>query len=85
MRVYRTSGARRGPAVETRADAPVTRDHDGDGSAVTRDHHGDGTGVTRDTLERAPCDSRARAPESSDLGDVGDATATPVTAHEVRS
>jgi hypothetical protein len=67
-----------------RSDGDVTRDHHDDG---TCDHHGDSTGaVTRDTLEHAPCDSRARAPsESSDLGDVGDAVATPVTPREVRS
>ena len=67
-----------------RGDGDVTRDHHGDG---TCDHHGDSTGaVTRDTLEHASCDRRARAPsESSDLGDVVDAVATPVTPGEVQS
>jgi hypothetical protein len=42
--------------------------------------------VTRDTLEHSSCDRRARAPsESSDLDDLGDAIATPVTPREERS
>ena len=62
----------------------VTRDHH---VAVTCDHHGNGYGaVTRDTLERAPCDSLARACfEPSDLGDVGGAMATLTTPAEVLS